>query len=96
LLDEIGVFFSILLDDKDVYGWYSNKNSQYLNDEPGVDDFNQMNKNIVTNWKLLHLPTAEELPYYGDWWNWNEELQIINRVIDYLGETLGKFETHFI
>ena len=58
-----------------------------------------MNQNYVSNnqqWKFLHLPKKEELPDYGTWWNWDVELQKINNVIDYLGETLGKFETHFI
>ena len=58
-----------------------------------------MNQNYVTNnqqWKFLHIPRKEELPEYGSWWNWDVELQKINNVIDYLGETLGKFETHFI
>ena len=58
-----------------------------------------MNTNYVNSnepWKLLHIPRANELPNYGDWWNWTRELENINKVIDYLGNTIGKFETHFI
>jgi len=58
-----------------------------------------MNTNHVNSnepWKLLHIPRANELPNYGDWWNWTRELENINKVIDYLGNTIGKFETHFI
>jgi hypothetical protein len=101
--DDPDDLYDIVLNNNPEYGiingWYSNRTSQYLNDEPNTNYYNQMNYNIVSsngNWKLLHLPTAEEFPYYGDWWDWPTELQNINRVIDYLGNTLGRFETHFI
>jgi hypothetical protein len=101
--DIVDDLYNIVLNNNPEYGiingWYSNRTSQYLNDEPNINYFNQMNYNIVSsngNWKLLHLPTAAEFPYYGDWWDWPTELQNINRVIDYLGNTLGRFETHFI
>ena len=58
-----------------------------------------MNTNHVNSnepWKLLNIPIVNELPNYGDWWNWTIELDNINKVIDYLGNTLGKFETHFV
>jgi hypothetical protein len=82
-----------------IKGWYGSKQSSYLLNHPIKADYEQMNQNYVTNnqqWKFLHLPRKEELPEYGSWWNWDVELQKINNVIDYLGETLGKFETHFI
>jgi len=82
-----------------IRGWYSNKKSSYLYDNPIAIYYNQMNNNYVNNnqqWKLAHIPRVDELPNYGDWWNWTTELENINRVIDYLGNTLGKFETHFI
>ena len=82
-----------------IKGWYGSKKSSYLLDNPIKAEYEQMNQNYVSNnqqWKFLHLPKKEELPDYGTWWNWDLELQKINNVIDYLGETLGKFETHFI
>jgi len=82
-----------------IRGWYSDKKSSYLYDSPIAIYYNQMNNNYVNNnqqWKLAHIPRVDELPNYGDWWNWTTELENINRVIDYLGTTLGKFETHFI
>ncbi len=101
--DQVDDLYDIVLNNNPEYGtingWYSNRTSQYLNDQPITKYYNQMNYNIVSsngNWKLLHLPTAAELPYYGDWWDWPTELQNINRVIDYLGNTLGRFETHII
>ena len=82
-----------------IKGWYGSKQSSYLLNHPIKDEYEQMNKNYVTNneqWKFIHFPRKDELPNYGSWWNWDLELQKINNVIDYLGETLGKFETHFI
>jgi hypothetical protein len=94
---------NFLLNDNPEYGtingWYSSKRSQYLNDQPITKYYNLMNKNLSNSdepWKILHLPTADELPNYGDWWDWSTELQTINRVIDYLGNILGRYETHFI
>ena len=80
-----------------IRGWYSSKRSIYLYDRPIRKNYYQMIRNLKKSnelWKILHIPTAEQLPNYGDWWNWTTELQIINRVIDYLGNTLGRFETH--
>ena len=82
-----------------IRGWYGSSQSTYLLNHPIKAEYEQMNRNYVTNnepWKFLHLPTKAELPNYGSWWDWDVELQKINNVIDYLGETLGKFETHFI
>jgi len=80
-------------------GWYGSSQSSYLLNHPIKADYEQMNQNYVTNneqWKFLHFPKKEELPEYGSWWDWDVEFQKINNVIDYLGEMLGKFETHFI
>jgi hypothetical protein len=80
-----------------IKGWYSSKRSQYLNDKPIAEYYNQMNKNLKKSneyWKIMHIPREEELPNYGPWWHWPTELENINKVIDYLGKTLGRFETH--
>ena len=80
-----------------INGWYSTAKSEYLLDNPITIYYEQMNINYAPNtWKILHIPTANELPIYGPWWNWTNELENINRLIDYLGNTLGKFETHII
>ena len=81
-----------------INGWYSITKSEYLLDNPITIYYEQMNINYAPNtWKsLLRFPSVDELPNYGPWWNWTSELENINNVIDYLGNTLGKFETHFV
>ena len=76
----------------------STTKSEYLLDNPITIYYEQMIKNYAPNtWKsLLRFPSVDELPNYGPWWNWSSELENINKVIDYLGNTLGKFETHFV
>lgn len=83
-----------------IRGWYDTRKSSYLLDNPITIYYEQMNNNYVNAnepWKIQHFPRIDELPQYeGGWWNWTRELENINKVIDYLGNTLGKFETHFI
>ena len=82
-----------------IRGWYDTRKSSYLLDNPITIYYNQMNTNYVNSnepWKLLNIPRTNELPNYGDWWNWTRELENINKVIDYLGNTLGKWETHIV
>jgi len=83
-----------------IRGWYDTRKSSYLLDNPITIYYEQMNNNYVNAnepWKIQHFPRIDELPHYeGGWWNWTRELENINKVIDYLGNTLGKFETHFI
>jgi hypothetical protein len=80
-----------------INGWYSTTKSEYLLDNPIAIYYEQMIINYSPDtWKFLHIPTVAQLPIYGPWWNWTSELENINRLIDYLGTTLGKFETHII
>jgi len=80
-----------------INGWYSTTTSTHLLDNPLTIYYEQMNRNYAPDtWKIKHIPFASELPNYGSWWNWTNELENINKVIDYLGTTLGKFETHII
>lgn len=80
-----------------INGWYSTAKSEYLLDNPIAIYYEQMIINYAPDtWKFLHIPLVSELPIYGTWWNWTNELENINKVIDYLGTTLGKFETHII
>jgi len=80
-----------------INGWYSTAKSEYLLDNPITIYYEQMIINYSpSTWKFLHIPTVAQLPIYGPWWNWTSELENINSVIDYLGTTLGKFETHII
>lgn len=80
-------------------GWYSSKQSDYLLDGPYEDQYNQMFKNLVNEgeeWELISIPTKDELPFVGTWWDWDLEIQNIKSFIKYLGNTYGKFETHFV
>jgi len=81
-----------------INGWYSRTTSTHLLDNPLTIYYEQMLRNYAPDtWKsLLRFPTVAQLPDYGSWWNWASELENINKVIDYLGTTLGKFETHFV
>jgi hypothetical protein len=81
-----------------IKGYYSTTTSTHLLDNPLTIYYEQMNINYAPDtWKsLLRFPTVLQLPNYGTWWNWTSELENINKVIDYLGSTLGKFETHFV
>ena len=80
-----------------INGWYSTTTSTHLLDNPLTIYYEQMLRNYAPDtWKIKHIPVASELPDYGSWWNWASELENINKVIDYLGTTLGKFETHII
>ena len=81
-----------------INGWYSRAKSEYLLDNPITIYYEQMIINYAPDtWKsLLRFPNVDKLPNYGSWWKWTSELENINKVIDYLGNTLGKFETHFV
>jgi len=80
-----------------IKGYYSTTTSTHLLDNPLTIYYEQMNINYAPNtWQIKHIPLETELPDYGTWWNWTNELENINKVIDFLGTTLGKFETHII
>ena len=81
-----------------INGYYSTAKSIHLLDNPLTIYYEQTNENYAPyTWKsLLRFPTVNELPIYGSWWNWTSELANINKVIDYLGNTLGKWETHIV
>ena len=82
----------------DINGWYSPTISTHLLDNPITIYYEQMLRNYSPDtWKsLLRFPIIIRLPNYGLWWNWTSELENINKVIDYLGIRLGKYETHFV
>ena len=81
-------------------GWYGPDKSEHLLDNPLKADYDQMHLNYATDsdskWAIMHLPTSNELPFVGEWWNWDEELANLLKVIELIGSALGKFETHFV
>ncbi len=82
-----------------IKGWYGNKKSNYILDNPIKTQHEQMNRNYVQDgeqWVFLHIPQGSELPVLGDWWDWDVEINNIKNLIEDLGDKLGKFETHFI
>ena len=82
-----------------IAGWYGDKKSEYLLDNPIKTQFEQMNQNYVKSgeeWVFLHIPEDDELPVLGSWWDWEVEIENLKDVIEYIGSELGKFETHFV
>ena len=77
---------------------YQPTQSKYLLYKIPISIVKQMNKSIRPHtWlNFIHFPPNNALLNFGTWWNWSEEIPNLINVLHYLGNTLGKHETHFV